>query len=170
MISLEAKRSWFWFWAEHVLKFCDIHLVVFLFSTCRTQPGASVGSCSAWFMITCMFMQTHAVRNSLHTHSMCCSAAGRSVIHLSHLSPGINHPSIIVIIITAITTMGFIVAIMIITVPAVTTLVCALLWFSPAHWHAVFSLTAVWFNRSLAPGEDGATNPGLPLPPSLQPG
>ncbi len=163
---------WFWgeIWAEHVpYKFPDIHLVfhffIFLFFyTCETQAGAGVESCGAWFMITRMCMQTHAVHNSLHTHSTCCSAVGRSVIHRSHLSPSINHPSIIIII-TSITTVGFIVAIMIITVPAVTRLVCALLWLSPALWHALFSLTAVWLHRSASVflGPQVKTGPPTPL-------
>lgn len=153
--------------------------ILFFFSyTCETQAGAGAGveSCGAWFMITRMCMQTHAVHNSLHTHSTCCSAVGRSVIHRSHLSPSINHPSIIItIIITSVTTVSFIVAIMIITVPAVTRLVCALLWLSPALWHALFSLTAVWFNRSasvfLGPQvKTGPPAPLPPLPPSLHPG
>ncbi len=102
-----------------------------------------------------------------YTHSTCCSAVGRSVIHRSHLSPSINHPSIITIITTSVTTVGFIVAIMIITVPAVTRLVCALLWLSPALWHALSSLTAVWLHRSASVflGPQVKTGPPTPLLP-----
>lgn len=133
------------------------------FLLCMQSTRSSAGSRGPWFIITHtrVCMQKHAVHHSLHTHTLWLQ--GR-VIHGSHLSPGINHPRIII----TVTTIAFIVVIIIITVPAVMTLICTLLWL----WHALFSLTAVSFRLYttgfLMPQVNMTPRPPINLP-SLHP-